>query len=540
MRQLLFLLSLVCFVSLGYGQQDTEWFYFRAKDSVTIPFQKKNNRVEYAGQDAKLKALFSKYEIYQFKKTQKWATKENLYKTYFARTNSKAFLNDVLENAAHVFISGEIVDEEDKKIYEPNDYGLTSTIGENLGLPVNMDYLDFLGLPKAWYYTTGSKDVVIGVADGAVNIDNADFKGKINVIGKTIDVKSHGDAVASYVAGQGDNAEGVTGVCYDCSMTSTGFNFFNVRELNTPGLRVINCSWSRRSYVEKDKQSVADFFKRGILIVGTSGNVGWDKHKDKLLRYPGAYDHAISVSTAMYKYPDVLDNIKVDAKGNYYAENIRGFVGRTVGFKDNDTTQTYRIWPSSTTNMNDAVDILAPSVGMFKVSQYSIDKSIEYIGDEATSPAAPLVSGTIALMFSLYPCLPVDEVEGILKMTAWNVDHIKANKPYLGKFGAGMLQTGDAVEMVYQLYNEKETAYIKDQDFSRWDFKLTALSKELRIQDQKFREAATLNVKAKNRIVIGANTHLKPNTEGSIRLTIDPTLEKECDLVLRDPSILED
>ena len=37
------------------------------------------------------------------------------------------------------------------KVFEPNDYGITSTIGENLGAQVNLDYLDFLGLPKAWY-----------------------------------------------------------------------------------------------------------------------------------------------------------------------------------------------------------------------------------------------------------------------------------------------------------------------------------------------------------------------------------------------------
>ncbi|MBX2827483.1 MAG: S8 family serine peptidase [Flavobacteriaceae bacterium] len=540
MKQVLLYFLLFCAVSSSFGQQDTEWFYFRTKDTLTLPFKNINDGVEYSGSDSQLKSLLKGYEIYQFKKTQKWATKEHLHKTYFVRANSKALLNDLLTNASHIFVSGEMVEEEDKKIYEPNDYGLTSTIGDNLGLQVNMDYLDFLGLPKAWYYTTGNRDVVIGIADGAVDINNTDFKGKINVVDRTMDIKSHGDAVASYVAGQGDNGEGVTGVCYDCSMTSTGFNFTSVRKLNTPGLRVINCSWSRTFFVERDEASVAEFFKNGILLVGTAGNVGWDKNKDKVFRYPGAYKHAISVSTAMYKYPNVLDNIKTDSKGNYYAENIRGFVGRTVGFKNNDTTQTYRIWPSSITNMNDEVDLLAPSVGMFKVSQYSIDKTIEYIGDEATSPAAPLVSGTIALMFSLYPCLPVDEVEGILKMTAWNIDHIEANKPYLGKFGAGMLQTGDAVEMVYQLYNEKETSFIKDQDFSRWDFKLTALSKELKIQDQKFRESATLKVHAKHRIVIGENTHLKPNAEGSIRLAIDPGLEKECDLRLRDPSIMEE
>ena len=43
-----------------------------------------------------------------------------------------------------------------------------------------------------------------------------------------------------------------------------------------------------------------------------------------------------------------------------------------------------------------------------------------------------------------------------------------------------------------------------------------------------------------NRIVIKGNTVLKPGVNGKIALKINPKLEKECDLVLRDPSILED
>ncbi len=541
MKYLLLYILLLCTVSFSYGQQDTEWFFFRTKDTVTIPFLKENDRVVYMGQDNALKTLFDRYEIYQFKKTQKHATKENLHKTYFARTNSKNLLNDLLENASHVFVSGEIVSNEDKKIYEPNDYGLTSTLGENLGIQVNLDYLDFLGAPKAWYYTTGSKNIALGISDGSIDSSYADFRGKIKLVRRSYFAKGHGVGVGSYAAASGDNGSGIPGVCYDCSVYTADFSLPGVARLAEEGAKVINCSWSASRHVKKQQEEVTKIFENGTIIVGSSGNKGWRINKGKKPFYPASYDNVISVGTVMYKYPNVQDNIKQDDKGNYYAENIRGYVGRTVGFKDNDPTKDHHIWATSTTNLNDYVDILAPSVGVFKISKYySSEKAIEYIGDEATSPAAPLVSGTIGLMFSLYPCLPMDEVESILKITSMNIDGIEANKRFRGKYGAGILQTGDAVEMVYQLYNEKETAYIKDQDFSRWNFKLTALSKEVRMQDQKFREEATLTVKAKNRIVIGKNTHLKPNVEGGIRLAIDPTLQKECDLVLRDPSILEE
>ena len=220
-------------------------------------------------------------------------------------------------------------------------------------------------------------------------------------------------------------------------------------------------------------------------------------------------------------------------KGNPYAANIKNYVGRTVGFKDNDTLKKHHIWPVSITTLNTAVDILAPSVDLFRYSSFALNQE-ELYTLEATSSTAPFVSGTIGLMLSLNPCLPMDEIETILKLTSTNIDHIKANKPYVNKYGAGSLHTGRAVKMIYDLYTDSETSYIENQSFSRWNLKLTALSKKVLITNQVFSDDVIFNLKAKNRIVIGENTVLKPNKNGAIHLKINPSLDKECDLVLRE------
>ena len=106
-------------------------------------------------------------------------------------------------------------------------------------------------------------------------------------------------------------------------------------------------------------------------------------------------------------------------------------------------------------------------------------------------------------------------------------------------YGAGMLNTGRAVEMVFDMFAEKEPVKIENQRFSRWDFKLTAISDVL-MQNQEFTENSTLELTSKKRIVISNNTILKPNSKGKIHLKIDPFLKKECNLQLRDPSILND
>lgn len=545
MRQYIFtfLLVVFSFTSEMLVAQEA-WMYLRARTETFNPeFVPEGDHVAYAGTDVKLKNVLSEFTIFQFKKTQRNTDNKTLNRTFFVRSNSEELLIALLERTAHLFYAGELIPEEDQKIYEPNDYGLTSTIGENLGFQVNLDYLDFLGLPKAWYYTTGNKDMVLGISDGIVDTTSTDFKDKAKIIRRSQLANGHGYSIASIAAAQGDNAYGVPGVCYDCPIYSTTYGDFDklamLEELSDMGVKVINCSWSSTRQRESAQKVVNEMFENGTILVATSGNTDQIKTKGKKITYPASYDHVISVSSGMYKYEKPWDNMGVDKNGNYGATNIRGYVGRSLGFKNNDTLAEPHVWPISIATLNKDVDILTPTTGVFLYSYSRLNDTLVNNRFETTSSGAPLVTGTIGLMLSLNPCLPIDEVESILKMTAMNIDHLEGNKPYKGLYGAGLLQTGDAVEMVYKLYSPKEMACIQDQKFSRWDFKLTAFSETVWMQNQEFTEAATLDLKARKRIVLGPNTKLQPNSKGKIRLRIDPDLEKECDLVLRDPSIAQ-
>ncbi len=531
---------LFLFLSISSGfSQEYSWFYLRAKDTVFQPvFKKVDNLLVYKGEDEVLKSVLNSYSIFEFKKTFRKASKKNLKKTFFVISDSNKLLKELLSKTSHLFEFGELIQEEDKKIFEPNDYGLTSTIGYNLGLPANLDYLDYLGLPEAWFYTTGSKDIIIGISDAAVDKTNLDFIEKTKTIRKSSYSKGHGSGVASIAAGQGDNEYGVPGICYDCTINTTTYGDFKnldqLLELSRAGVKVINCSWVGSKFYQTAQDAIDEMFNNGTIIVAAAGNTDWSKTKGKRLTYPASYNHVISISSVMHRYESVYDNILISDKGNPYGDNIKGFVGRTVGFKDHDTTKTYKIYQQSVRNLNSEIDLLGPSVGLMRYSKFISDSIIEYTEMSPTSPVAPLITGSIGLMLSLYPCLSVDEVESILKFTSINIDHIEVNKPYFGNYGAGVLQTGKAVKMVYDMFSENETTIIENQNFSRWDFKLTAFSKEVLIQNQKFTSESTLNLTAKNRIVIGENTVLRPNAKGKIILKIDPALEKQCELQLRE------
>ena len=536
-RLIIIVFSLI-YTAEGFAQTE-HWFYLRAKDSLFNPDIKRvGEYLVYEGEDKGLERVFNEHRISTFKKTFRGSTKDQLKRTFFVISDNDDTGDAFLRWASDMFEFAEKISEADKKIFQPNDYGITSTTGENLGLPLNLDYLDFLEAPRAWYYTTGNRETIVGISDAEVDTINAEFKGKVKIIRKSPNVKGHGSGVAGIAAAQGDNAYGGTGICYDCGIYATSYGSYKtldqLKELSDMGVKVINCSWVSSKYYDTAQAVINEMFENGTIVVAGAGNRPFSENKGEWLYYPASYDNVISVGTAMYKYTTPQDNYGVDKKGNYYASNIRGFIGRTMGFKNNDLSLTPTIYKVSTTTLNDKIDILAPSVGVWKLPKFLTENEIAYIQYEATSPTAPFVTGTIGLMFSLNPCLPVDEVESILKMTSWNIDHIKPNKPYLGLYGSGMLNVGKAVEMVYKLYAEGETAYIQDQKFKRWDFKITSYAENVTIRNQEFTENATLNLRSKSSITVGPNTVLRPNSKGSVQLKIDPLLEKECDLVLRE------
>ncbi|WP_299768893.1 S8/S53 family peptidase [uncultured Dokdonia sp.] len=513
-----------------YAQEDR--FYIRAIDEdIEIPVVTKDSIVSYTGDHQKLKSLFKKYQVKVFRKGFKYADRDKLKRTYFVIATSPNFQKALLEEVSDIFEFGESLLPETIKIYEPNDYGTTSTTGSNQGIQAYLDYYDFLGVPEAWYYTTGSRDIIVGISDGYVDPENPEFKGKIKVFKKSSYSKGHGIAIAETAVGQGDNGYGSTGICYNCSVYTTtygDFKFLNqLLELSRAGAKVINCSWGSTRYYETAQEAINEMRDNGTVIVSVPHNASFNKTKGKAPRYPGAYEHVISVGSIQHRFDDITETLHTSEKGNTYAIGLKYYVGRTVGFKKNDINGEQFIFQASTNNLDPQVDILAPGNFIFRYNKYLEDGEILYNKVEKTSPAAPLVTGTIGLMFSINPCLSVDEVNSIIKLTATNIDHIKANAPFKGMYGAGSLHTGRAVKMSYNMLQLELYTVIENQNFSRWNFKLQAPYK-LKIKNQKFTDSVSVDFTAKNEILIENETVLLPDENGEILLKIDSNTSYNC------------
>ena len=537
------LLSLLIFLTLTVSStaQEYAWFYVQTKDTLTrVEFERKDSLLHYHGNNVALQRIFKNYKIYEFKNTARNVKRSEYKRTYFVVANSEYLLEELLSLENSPFVSGRRISEEEKKIYEPNDYGITSTIGANIGEPVYLDYFDVLEVPRAWYYTTGNRSTIIGISDGSVDTTDLEFKGKTKVIRKSHLADGHGISVSATAAAQGDNGYGFTGICFNCSIYGTSYGSFKelepLVELSNMGASVINCSWGIARSYDTAQQAINKMAEKGTVIVAIAHNKKWVKttNKGEYFYYPASYDKVISVATVMHRYKNPLDNILISKSGKPYAANIRVYLGRTLGFKNNDTLDKPYIYPISLRTLNPAVDILGPGVGLLQYGKYLVNNKINYSQFGATSGIAPLVTGTVGLMKTLKPCISVDEVDAIIKLTATNIDDIEANKPYYGYYGAGMLNTGRAVELVYKLETPTETAFIENQKFKRWNFPIQALSKKVVIQNQIFEEDAVLNLTAKNQIIIGRNTILKPGYNGKINLKIDSSLQPSCALQLRE------
>lgn len=280
-------------------------------------------------------------------------------------------------------------------LFETNDF---STSGQDYAL-------NLINAKQAWDVTKGDSSVVIAITDGGYYYNHEDLMGKYNLVTPNSNPNiGHGTAVALTAAGKTNNGIGKSSIGYNSSLQLRAMSYDEVLSATYSGAKVINMSWAAGCFYSEYGQAViTEAYANGSILVAAAGNGTTCGGPDNLV-YPAAYDHVIAVSS--------------------------------VGASDNH--ERYVGDPTSTHQHNSSVDICAPGYDMLISWAPGA-----YGAGNGTSFAAPLVSGTIALMLSVNPCLTSEQVEAILKSTAVNIDAV--NPSYAGKLGAGRIDAGAAV-----------------------------------------------------------------------------------------------
>jgi len=295
------------------------------------------------------------------------------------------------------FSKPEIVEAFDA-LYTPNDFNMS----------VANDYaLNLINAREAWDVTRGDSSIVIAITDGNFHLNHEELAGKFSYVSPNTSTDySHGTAVAIAAAGNTDNATGKSSVGYNSSLQLRAMNYNEVLEASYSGARVINMSWSSGCVYNGYAQQVIDeAYANGAVLVASAGNGSTCGGASNLV-YPAAYNHVIAVSSV----------------GPY--DNHERYMGNAA------TTHQH----------NASVDICAPGYDVALSTAPGV-----YLTGNGTSFAAPMVSGTVALMLSANACLTAEQVEYILKNTAVNIDGM--NPQYIGMLGAGRLNAAAAVQM---------------------------------------------------------------------------------------------
>lgn len=307
-----------------------------------------------------------------------------------------------------------------------------------------------VGAARAWETLSGAKleSVSVAVVDSGVDVTHPDLAGRLdlehayNASNGTKDImdgNGHGTAVAGIIAAETDNGVGVAGVagkapvsiipvkCIDdngsLKLSSTLGSLRYLCELvesgEVPELRVINCSlgaYASESSAMKPGGTlytyVAKLRDMGVVTIASGGN-GKRQPDGSFLGstealYPSDYDVAFGVTA--------LQKNGCDAQWSDY---------------------------------NKYKDISAP--GEEICTTYMGDR---YSVMDGTSAAAPIVSGTFALMMAANPSLTPSTAEKIVRNTAGYVRPCEWKRTPSETGSAGALNAAIAVASAYDSRTE--------------------------------------------------------------------------------------
>lgn len=520
-----------------------------------------DNEFKYNGKNQVEKSFFENYLITNF-----YATYPNysgyLQNVFTFITTSSKLMDDLKKQFPTVYLKTEDLTGMNLQLVSyPNDYGTTSPV-TNLGSSMSLKSFDYVNAPKAWDFfpnNTPKGNVIIGISDGMVNSTDLDFSSKVSYLQQNLFNPTyvcevtptndpgfqarHGTAVAAIAAAQGNNGNGITGVCYDCDILNIPYtvdgnnpNFSGLMQLAQQGARVINMSWIQGfnyndptytlGYHQTQQDAINQLHNMGVVLVAAAGNQSsWDTFtapNHVVYSYPASYEHVISVTVVHAKNSNILDEVTGPIPTWGYVSNYNEDVLCVNGGLGFDLANpVFAPFYNQSTTTNSRVDICAPAYAPL-YPNYILGCPGLY-GD-TTSIATPFVTGTVALMQSLNSCILPDEVEDVLQLTSKNLEIKPENINFIGRSGSGKLETGDAVEFTHHMMSPTGNVLIDGQNFWRFNFDLQHINNRLTISNQIFRDSNTSNFIAKNVIEVLNNSDFRPNANGFVDLKIDGAL----------------
>jgi len=296
-----------------------------------------------------------------------------------------------------------------------------------------------INMEKAWDVTRGSASVIVAVLDTGFSLDHPDLVNRYLPGRDTADGDddpsesipedededgmnevSHGTHVAGIIAAQGNNAQGVVGVCWDAvkilpvkvmdatKLADNAACIDGMEFAKQQGAQVVNMSYGSYYYDPFEHQKIKELYAAGIILVAGAGN-----DSTSVPFYPACYPETISVAAL-----------------------------------DEDES------PTIYSNYGPEIDIAAPGgEGMYEddpamilSTGWSAAKGNHYAYLQGTSMATPHVSGAAALLIA--SGIPPSQVTGMLYRAA-RAPKTGALDPI--RYGHGVLDVFNALQGVAEI-----------------------------------------------------------------------------------------
>jgi subtilisin family serine protease len=252
--------------------------------------------------------------------------------------------------------------------------------------------------PSAWGYRVDCSSIIVAIVDTGVYHNHPDLQANMwhdsttGLPGKNLtstatspfnptDDNYHGTHVAGTIGATGNNAAGVTGICWQAQLMAVKSMFANgsgtdadisagIDYAVSNGAKVINLSLGGTGTFSSTQTSITAARNAGVIVVAAAGNSG--TNNDRTPFYPANFTDDNIISVAATQSDDTLASFS-----NYGPQTV---------------------------------DIAAPGVSILSTlptvstsAMTSASKAVYYDYLQGTSMAAPHVSGAAALYWAQHP-----------------------------------------------------------------------------------------------------------------------------------------